>query len=171
MLDVNYSLHIKQFIAQIIIYKIIFYIYKPKAIFLTCYYGKEGILLAAKNRKIPVIEIQHGIIGYKHPAYNHKILARDYYPDYLLTFGESEVNEPSENFIFKNTQVYAIGSHYINYIGNKKTSNPIETLIKKYDFSIAVTMQSTIEEELLEFIKKAANLDEKILYLLLPRKT
>lgn len=171
MIDINYALNIKQFLTQIKIYEILFDVYKPKAIFLTCYYGKEGIILAAKNKKIPVIEIQHGIIGYKHPAYNHKIFARDYYPDYLLTFGEAEVNAPSENFIFEKNQVYAIGSHYINYIGNKKTSNPIEELINKFVFSVAVTMQSTIEEELLEFIIKAAILDESILYLLLPRKT
>ena len=169
-INVNDVSIIKIYLSEKYVYKLIFKLYKPKAVFLTCYYGREAEIRAAKELKIPVIEIQHGIIGPKHHAYNQKILTRDYYPDYLLTFGNYKATNPSESFIFDKTQVYPIGNYYIEYINNLGNVNILKKLTNKYNYTVAVTLQSTIEKELVNFIIEAATLDPCILYLLIPRQ-
>lgn len=60
-----------------------------KEIYIICAYGKEGIVAAAQDLNIKVIEIQHGAITKYHLAYhyptNHKI---PYFPDYFYSFGK-----------------------------------------------------------------------------------
>ena len=160
---------LKLFLARKKIFKFLFRLYKPKVIFLTCYYGYLPLIKAAKELEIPVIEIQHGIIGSKHSAYNHKIISNDFYPDYLLTFGDLEKKNPSKSFIFNKNQVYPVGNYYIKYINSKEKNNLLKSLTNNYNHTVAVTLQHTVEKETVSFIFKAANLDPNIIYFLLPR--
>lgn len=64
-----------------------------RAIYLICHYNEYHFALcaAAKKFNIPVIEYQHGVIGPYHLSYNFKNQDRfmPYFPDYLLTYGNS----------------------------------------------------------------------------------
>lgn len=69
-------------------YSKIFSLSKPKILVLVCSYGKEGIIQAARNNNIYVIERQHGYMGERHLAYsfNPKHNVR-HFPDEIHFFG------------------------------------------------------------------------------------
>jgi len=64
---------------------------QPKAILTKHHYNGRVFVLTneAKRLGIPVIELQHGMIGLKHAAYNFIDTAASapYFPDYILTYG------------------------------------------------------------------------------------
>jgi hypothetical protein len=146
--------------------------YKPKAIFFVEYYRDIARVKAAKELNIPTIEVQHGIIGTEHPAYRSLLkIDSDYYPDQLLTWGETEKKYPDETFFYKPEQVHPIGSYIIDYINESYI--PDDKLlqdIRRYKKSAAVTLQNTVTEETMEFIQIAAEMNPNILYLVIPRQ-
>lgn len=61
----------------------------PSVVVLVVSYGKETFIEACRERGVPVVELQHGIIhpynyGYHYPGTRTK----ETFPDYLFTFGE-----------------------------------------------------------------------------------
>jgi hypothetical protein len=63
---------------------------RPKAIVLLTSYGKEDLIEPAKALRIPVIELQHGLINRIHPGYSFpegKTMKKTF-PDWLFTFGD-----------------------------------------------------------------------------------
>lgn len=136
---------------------------KVKKIYLICSYGKEGIIAAAKDLKIEVIELQHGIIIKQHLGYNFKEIEIPYFPDKLLLWGEywKELN------IFpKNTEIEISNFSYLNkQIEKYKNINRIEE-------QIIFISQGPIGRKLsikaIEFAKE--NPEKKIVYKLHPRE-
>jgi hypothetical protein len=104
-------------------------------------------------------------------------LDRSFFPDFLFTFGEKTNNVFSEkNYFIKKENVIPIGSMYLDYINNEyqpseKTRTMFFNYRKKYEKIVAVASQWTIEEKLIKFIKKAARLNNDILYIFVPRDT
>lgn len=79
----------KMFKYQNVKYGKIFDIKQPKEIYLVCSYGKEGMINAAKERNIKVIEFQHGVMGEFHLGYSFpKNTEVAYFPDKLILFGK-----------------------------------------------------------------------------------
>ncbi len=67
----------------------------PKAIFVSSYYETliMVILKEANMLKIPTIELQHGIIGDEHIAYNSLVPSTENcYPKYMMVYGRFEKN-------------------------------------------------------------------------------
>ncbi len=92
---------------------------KPKRIYLVCFYDKQYIVKAAKELKIEVIDIQHGIIGKEHSAYFSSLLLSDIYlPDKLYSFGESEKEYFIDSGIVSTNNIIPIGNYYLEYIKN-----------------------------------------------------
>ncbi len=65
----------------------------PDVILLTNSLGHQPLIVAAKGRNIPVIEVQHGEISRYHPGFSWPSWARHLkptlpVPDYLLTYGK-----------------------------------------------------------------------------------
>src|SRR5680860_228733 len=54
------------------LYNILFKIYKPKVVFVVCYYSNFELILSADKNNIPVIELQHGLVANSHRAYHFK---------------------------------------------------------------------------------------------------
>lgn len=73
---INYKYYLKYFSKK-----------QVKKIYLICSYGKEGIISAAQDLNIEVIEIQHGVFNKYHLGYNFKGEEVAYFPDKLLIFG------------------------------------------------------------------------------------
>jgi hypothetical protein len=136
------------------------------------YYRDIARVKAAKELHIPTIEVQHGIIGTEHPAYNSSLkIDSDYYPDQLLTFGETEKKMPRESFFYKPDQIHPIGSYIIDYVNESyKPDEKLMQDIHRYEKSAAVTLQKTVTDETMTFIDEAAKLDPRILYLVIPRQ-
>src|SRR5690606_29351142 len=64
---------------------------QPKKIIMVYTASSQGYIRAFKEKGIPVIELQHGVINEKHIAYNvFKEFNSVYFPDYLFTFGDME---------------------------------------------------------------------------------
>jgi hypothetical protein len=67
--------------------------FRPKCIMITCHYGKEGLIRAAKENGVYVAELQHGIIDendifYCYPESVKEINQLALFPDSFFTFGQ-----------------------------------------------------------------------------------
>jgi len=62
----------------------------PKIAFVVCSYGKETFIEACKSMKIPVVELQHGVVSPYHLGYSFPGSKRTKrtFPDYLFSFGD-----------------------------------------------------------------------------------
>lgn len=152
-------------------YKLMFRKLRPKIMFLTCYYGREAAIKAAHDLGIEVIEVQHGVIGKEHPAYNVNLdLDKSFFPDHLLVFGKKELDTFDNPRFINPTHVYPVGSFYIDYI--KSSFQPDPTLfdqLRHYRRTVGVTLQLSAEKRLMDFISEAASLDKSIFYIIIPR--
>ena len=69
---------------------------QPKIILLVCYYSFDNMVLCevAKKRNIPVVELQHGALGYTAIQYNfYKKMNLNWFPDYFFSFGSFVKNK------------------------------------------------------------------------------
>ncbi|MBI4647764.1 MAG: hypothetical protein HY738_14540 [Bacteroidia bacterium] len=171
-IQINYKGLIKRLIAEYTIMKILIRIYKPKAVFIQCPYTNIGIVKALRDKGVNVIEIQHGVISLTHTAYNiFKYVDNTCYPSFLLTFGNIE----KKVFYFNNyyidpNNILPVGNFYIDYISNEyKGDVRFREIARKYKIVVAVTSQVIIEEELIAFLIRAAQMQSDILYLYIPR--
>ncbi|MGO4821858.1 MULTISPECIES: hypothetical protein [unclassified Flavobacterium] len=87
---------------------------KPKAIFLVQNGIQKGLFEAAHKLNIKVVELQHGLIGYVHPAYSYPSIiqsgAMETLPDTFFTFSDfwtSNLNFPVKNIIPMGNNFYA----------------------------------------------------------------
>jgi hypothetical protein len=68
-ININYKKIILKIKVETKLYKLLFLIYKPKAIFINCAYCRFGAVKVAKDLGIKVIELQHGVINEAHYGY------------------------------------------------------------------------------------------------------
>ena len=169
-IEFDYKSLIMSTLVEEKIYKILFSIYKPKVIFISCAYCRFGIVKAAKGLNIDVVELQHGVITEMHYGYVSKIkLDTSYIPNRLLSFGYNENNIKS--LIIKN--VIPIGSYYLDYLqSNFKPNKKLKSIVKNYKYTVGVSLQDADweYEGMLSFIERVAKKDKDILYILIPRK-
>ena len=173
-LSVDYLNVIKRFHARRIVFSLLFRMKKPKVVLLTCYYGHlQSAIKAAKDSGAKVVEFQHGSIGEEHPAYNvYAELDKSSFPDYLAAFGKKELETFSNSRFIQPQYVYPVGSFYIEYVKTNHIPNKnLVQRLKNYKVSIVITLESTTESRVIEFVCQAAVLDRDICYLLIPRYT
>jgi len=155
---------------EIKIYKMLFSMYKPKVIFINCAYCRCGVVKAARNAGIDVIELQHGVITKAHYGYISSIkLNNSYLPTKLLSFGFNEYT--MKNLLIK--KVIPIGSYYLNYLENNFIiDRELLSKISSYKYIVGVSLQDADWEfdGMLSFIKNVALKDKNILYIIIPRK-
>jgi len=177
-LNINYRMLISQFICYKNLSRVFLRVYKPRLIFVSEYYHPihQAVIVIANKFGIKTIELQHGIIN-KHPAYNVFVkLDKSFFPDYLFAFGDYVKNMFDENnYFIKKDNVIPIGSMYIDYINNEyraseETIKMFSNFRKKYERIVAVSSQLTMENKLMDFLKKSASLSKNILYIFVPRK-
>jgi hypothetical protein len=174
----EYGLHIDDarkvslFDAQRRVASLLFRKIKPKAILLSCYYGSNlPVVKAARDLGIKVIEVQHGVIGKEHPAYNvDAAIDKSYFPGDLLVFGRRELETFDNSRFIEPENVYPVGSFYIEHIRkNYKAEAEVAEQLRNYRRSVAVTLDYIMEKRAIEFVCQAADLDRTVLYLLVPR--
>ena len=172
-LNIDYKILIYRFFCYKKLFRNFLKIYNPDAIFINCYYRPEyqAAIYSAKELGIKTIELQHGLINEKHAAYNiFTELDKNFFPDYLLCFGDYFKNSfKNKNFI--NPQhIYSIGNGYIDYINNYYNGDKkLIELIRKYKKSVAVSSIPEIEHKQIPFIREAAMNNKNIIYIFIPR--
>jgi len=168
-IDIRLQARLAEFSSGYMIYNLLFKVYKPKAVFIVCGYCQPFIIKVAKEQKIKVIELQHGIVSKTHYGYvsSIELLNKDsYQPDYFLSFGEINI----KNLLFQN--IKPIGSFILENIKlGFKPNLEFLTLIKKFKIVVAVSMQNAEWEidAMREFLLNVAKKDLDILYILIPR--
>ena len=170
-IKINYRGILARFEKRYVTYQGLLRRYHPRAVFLISYYDEISRVKAAKDLGIPVVEIQHGSIGAGHEAYNvFAELDRSYFPDYMLVFGERDRDVFSNDLFIDPKNVYPVGSFYIDYLKNNWVADELITKrLGGFDARVAVTLQSTVEDEFIDFIMRCAEADPKIAYVLIPR--
>ncbi len=171
-INFNYKKIVRRFNIQYNIYKFWFKIIKPTHIFISCYYDKGYIVKVAHDLEIKIIEIQHGLISPSHSAYYSTIkINHNYIPDYLLSFGKDLKEKRDSTFIFNSKNVFPVGNYYLEYLNNNfKENYKLSKYISNYQIVVGVSLQWTIEKELISMLIKVANSVPEVLFILIPRK-
>lgn len=127
---------------------------QPKVIFTLSYYSAPcyGLIFAAKQNKVPVIDVQHGGQGNLHFAYNYnsKLKNLNLLPDLFWVWDKASYN--LINKWASKDKVILGGNPSIN---NIEETNPIPQLIQPDDILILYTLQTTITPYVPNFIMHA----------------
>lgn len=168
---VDYRRIVRSFFAYYRTYAAMMARYRPKVVLINCAYGNFPAVRAARDQHIPVIEMQHGVIGKAHPAYNFRVqLDERFYPNYLLSFGQYDKDVLKESRYVPNDCVFPVGNFYLDYMRKNFLPNPSLSLrVSQFRTSVAVTLQQTVEQALLEFTIQVALADPDVLFVLVPR--
>jgi len=161
----------KRFVSQRILGKILYALYKPKAIFLVNHPSYYGYTSLFKEKKVPVIEFQHGVVSPAHPSYMvSKKFDGMVYPDYFLTYSLYEKKIISQANWMPVNQMMPFGYYFLSKV---KEKNSLVSRIIKTDnaFSIVacVVGQDPFEKRILEFISAVAKQTNDVLYQYVPR--
>lgn len=137
--------------SQYLFYKKLFKKIKPKQLYLVCSYGKGGLIKAAKENNVTVIEFQHGFInsyhmGYHFPTYEKKDSLVTF-PNQLYLFGQFWADYTSFPITDKNLIMHGY-PYLLDQI--KKT-----TILKNRKKIIFIS-QGTIGKELSKFFYEVA---------------
>jgi len=168
-INISYSKEYVKFQTRYYIYKVLLQVYKPKKVFLTCYYCYLPLVKACNELNIDMIEYQHGVISPIHFGYISSVyIHQNYLPKFLLSFGEQECL--LENMLIPH--IVPIGSFYLEFLRENFTPNDkLKYKIKDYEVVIGISMQDAAwERELVfAFLEEIASLRSEILYILIPR--
>lgn len=93
--DLDNFIHdkITNFKSKYFFYKILFILASPKIIFMVQNGIQKAMFKAANDLSIPIVELQHGYIGYFHPAYSYpqeisNHIIEYYMPNYVFIFSD-----------------------------------------------------------------------------------
>jgi len=152
--------YIKQFLSSVL-KKV-----RPKAVLIRCGYGRFPMALsqACRERGIPSIELQHGLITMYLPAYRRSTPTRnrDCVPEYLLAQGNIYADMVRNGNLFDGSKVFATGYPYLE----KKLKEKRENLQFTHSFSrfprnLLFTSQWIVAEETQHFMETVADLLEQ----------
>ena len=165
-LYVDYALLIKRFDITVKCYTLLFKIYKPKAIFISCYYCNQAIIKAANDLNIETIEMQHGNIGDSHTAYNFYCNAdKSFYPSTLLTYGEYDKNILSKSQYTPFENIVPVGNYNLELIEEQNISSELLALVSAYKTVVSISTQYIVEEKMAKFMKQVAIENEDTVFL------
>ncbi|WP_215224741.1 hypothetical protein [Echinicola shivajiensis] len=146
----------------------------PKIVFFVYSGSSYGFIKALKEKRVPVVEIQHGIINERHLAYNvNTNLGTNLFPDYLFTYGNQELKIFDEsNYFINSDNVVPIGYSFLEKYNKKsKEITKFEEQLRKRGFTklVAISFQEPFEKQLIDFVNNAIKFDERIAYILFLR--
>jgi hypothetical protein len=153
-LDSIINENIKKFIIEGAYYKKFLKDKNPKLIFMVQNGIQKGLISASNELKIPIIELQHGLINQFHPAYNYsKDINYDHlttFPNYLFSFSEYW-----HNIYLPKTMKIKIGND-TNYINETAHDNKIGIVFaNKYaKILIELTKELAVKYPDKEFVVK-----------------
>lgn len=163
---INVKKILQKYLAEKVIYNFVLKLYKPKKVFTTCY-SFMPVIKCSNDLNIQTVEFQHGNI-INHFAYDVKnnINSR-FYPDYIIVFG-SNTSKYLESRYYSANSIVA-GNMLIDYYSKKKNVS-IQSLREKFKYLICISLQWTVIEETITYIKEQANNFKGICFIFIPRK-
>ncbi|WP_417444261.1 hypothetical protein [Joostella sp.] len=172
--QIDYKKILINYIAQYKLFSVILGITQPKVVFFVYSASSMGYIKALKRKKIPVVELQHGVINKAHYAYNvHKDLGKELFPDYLFCYGDYELEVfGSHNFFISRDMVFPIGYYYLDEVSKTSNYESYRGLLRKtYTTIVTYSFQEPFESYIFDFLIQVAKLNPLVCYLLVPRDT
>lgn len=110
---------------------------KLESVFLSAAYTNFGLVIAAKELGLKVIELQHGVIGKEHYGYYYSYMPQEnQFPDYLLTFGTRDEEFINNGNLSHLVSGYPLGSFIIDHYLKQTEANKLPIA-----FDVAVSLQ------------------------------
>ncbi len=154
------------------VYSILFRIFRPKVIFVVCYYSNFEILLAAKKHAVPVVELQHGLVTETHRAYFYNEWQPSVFmPDYFLSYGSDSSEIISRGKVVPKERILDYGYSFLEAVNQKLTmSASLSELKQKYVRTICITGQLEVTDiPLLQMIDRIAGFFPETCFIFKPR--
>ncbi|HET8737393.1 MAG TPA: hypothetical protein VFM69_12415 [Pricia sp.] len=155
------------------LYNFLFKLYRPKVIFLVCYYSNFELILAAKKNNIPVIELQHGLVANGHRAYHFKERQPNaFLPDYFLSYGNYASNTVVKGNLFERAQVLEYGYTFIEEVEERlNISSELKEIKNAFRKTVCITGQLQVTDVLLlNVISSISNTFPDICFIFKPRR-
>jgi hypothetical protein len=146
------------FVARLDAFVEIFNTTRPKVVVTDCHYDKMWAIAAARRLKIPVVELQHGIVYDGHMAYTYDPRSASPYrdriplPDKYLAFGPYFSELLMERGFWTASQVQDVGFPRMDYHQSK-----FEYTVPKTgeDLRVLISSQWIMTKKLCEFLEAA----------------
>lgn len=174
--DINLSIEpiVKRFVGQYHFMKWWLRIFpNPKIVFLVYPNGYYGYTYAFKQKNIPVVELQHGIIYPLHYAYNttDTIDARLFKPDHVFVYGNKDKECLIALGYLPATNIHIVGSYALwKQLQIKSSpSGYLSGVLDKRFKTLLITATTNDVSELYSFAKRLEQYRKDLNILLLPR--
>lgn len=172
--QLNIEPSIKKFIGQYYAMKCFLAIKKkPKMVFMAYPNGYYGYVQVFKEKNIPIIELQHGIIYKEHPSYNYRSKTSFFKPDFIFTYGKKDKECLEKIHFLPTNKIFTVGSYMLDIEkGTKKNTTYIDEIIQKIGKDKKIIVVTTTIADIGEMILWAENYSneyEDYFILILPR--
>ena len=142
---------------------------KPKLVLMECPYDSMGYIWACHQRSIKFLELQHGVAGKSHNAYNACYYEQITQPDGLCVFGSEEYRYFTEVEPQYAKKVYMTGLYMLEKADSFFKEDIFGKERDKYSQVIVVSGQKGYEQQLAEWIEIIAQEHKKLLFVYIPR--
>ncbi|MCO6451615.1 MAG: hypothetical protein J5I90_12585 [Caldilineales bacterium] len=137
------------FYSNYLTLRIVLALLAPRRILMTCHYGRESFIAAAKSSGVPVIELMHGTVAdnpfYIYPAGFSDLFPRALFPDRLAVYGAYWRNLVIEGNMFPPDSVF-VGGYYLKTVAPQHKGN------KDNRTTILITSQPTVQDEIADYV-------------------
>lgn len=145
---------------------------RPKKVFIVYPNGYYGYIFALKMHKVPIIELQHGIIYEGHPSYNTILYskAQIFKPNYIFTYGTRDTALLKQIKYIDSENIITVGSYGLWLAKESKLRNSyINNLIDHNKKTIVMIATANDLEIMIDLAKKIRNFNNNFNLLILPR--
>lgn len=142
---------------------------KPRMVMMECPYDAMGYMWACRQKGIRFIELQHGVIGRNHNAYNARCYEPMMQPDGICVFGSEEYKYFTEEAPQYARNVYQTGLYMLEKADEFFVDDVFGKDRERYSKVIVASGQSGYEDQLSACIDKVAQRHPEYLFAYIPR--
>lgn len=144
---------------------------KPKLAIMECPYDSMGYLWAFHQKGVKILEMQHGVAGRSHNAYNSKIYESRMNPDGICVFGNEEYNYFTKEVPQYSPNVFMTGLYMLEKADLYFNEDIFADYRLKYNKIIVCSGQNGFEDALSSFANKIAVEHPDLLFMYIPRQS
>ena len=142
---------------------------KPQLVLMECPYNSMGYIWACHQRGVKFLELQHGVAGASHNAYNARYYEQRMQPDGICVFGSEEYRYFTEEEPQYSKKVYMTGLYMLEKAEEFFKEDIFGKDRENYSQVIVVAGQKGFETQLAEWVDKIAINHIEILFVYIPR--
>lgn len=144
---------------------------RPKLAVIECPYNSMGYVWAFHQKGVKVLEMQHGVAGRSHNAYNAKAYEPILNPDGICVFGSAEFTYFTEEEPQYTPKVYMTGLYMLEKADEYFKQDVFGDYRNKYDKVVVCSGQNGCEDKLSLFINETAADNSNLMFIYIPRSS